>query len=251
MKKITITEEIEENLAYLRLPWIRANHEPIASEAAAKEWTCTKFLHQLVEGEANLRSTRATDRRIKNARFPVIKSMEQFDWTWPNKINRTQIQNLLRLQFVEQKSNIILLGGVGLGKTHIAAALGYQACLQGYRTLFTSAADIINTLSAAQAAQKLKTELKKYLRPELLIIDELGFMPIDKHGADMLFQVISQRYEQGSIIMTTNKSFKTWPSIFNNDSTVTSAILDRLLHHSEAITIQGKSYRMKDRIEPA
>ena len=198
-----------------------------------------------------MRSTRATDRRIKNARFPVIKSMEQFDWTWPKKINRTQIQNLLRLQFIEHKSNIILLGGVGLGKTHIAAALGYQACLQGYRTLFTSAADIINTLSAAQAAQRLKAELKKYQRPELLIIDELGFMPIDKHGADMLFQVISQRYEQGSIIMTTNKSFKTWPSIFNNDSTVTSAILDRLLHHSEALTIQGKSYRMKDRIEPA
>lgn len=251
MKKINITEEITANLAYLRLPWIRENHEELASEAAEKEWTYTKFLHQLIEGESNLRSTRATDRRIKNARFPVIKSMEQFDWTWPKKINRTQIQNLLRLQFIEHKSNIILLGGVGLGKTHIAAALGYQACLQGYRTLFTSAADIINTLSAAQAAQRLKAELKKYQRPELLIIDELGFMPIDKHGADMLFQVISQRYEQGSIIMTTNKSFKTWPSIFNNDSTVTSAILDRLLHHSEALTIQGKSYRMKDRIEPA
>ena len=209
MKKTNITEETIENLAYLRLPWIRENHEPVADEAAAKEWTYTKFLHRLTERETNLRSTHATDRRIKNARFPVIKSMDQFDWTWPKKINRTQIQNLFRLQFIEQKSNIILLGGLGLGKTHIAVALGYQACLQGHRSLFTSVADIINTLSAAQAAQKLKNELKKYLRPELLVIDEFGFMPIDKHGADMLFQVISQRYEQGSIIMTTNKSFKT------------------------------------------
>jgi len=149
-----------------------------------------------------------------------------------------------------QRANTILLGGVGLGKTHLAIALGYQACLQGYRTLFTSAADIINTLSAAQAAHRLKTELKKYLRPAVLVIDELGFMPIDKHGADMLFQVISQRYEKGAIVLTANKKFKTWASIFNNDSVVTSAILDRLLHHAETVTIEGKSYRMKDRIEP-
>lgn len=250
MKKKQIVEELTENLTYLRLPWIRENYEHLASVAAEKEWTHINFLNNLIEGETNLRTNKAIERRIHNARFPVIKSMEQFDWTWPKKINRAKIQNLFRLQFIEQKQNIILLGGVGLGKTHLAIALGHQACLQGHRTLFTSAADIINTLSAAQAAHRLKLEMKKYLRPELLVVDELGFMPIDKHGADMLFQVISQRYEQGSIIMTTNKSFKTWPSIFNNDSVITSAILDRLLHHSETITIEGKSYRMKDRIEP-
>jgi len=251
MTKKNPTDELTENLIYLKLPWIRHHYESLASEAAAKTWSHVQFLSRLIEGETNLRSDRATERRIKAAHFPVLKTLEQFDWTWPKKINRPQIQNLFRLHFVEQNANVILLGGVGLGKTHLAIALGYQACLQGHRILFTSAADIINTLSAAQAAHRLKIELKKYIRPALLVIDELGFMPIDKHGADFLFQVISQRYEQGSIILTTNKTFKTWPSIFNNDSVVTSAILDRLLHYSEAVTIQGKSYRMKDRIEPA
>jgi DNA replication protein DnaC len=250
MSKKNATAQLTENLIYLKLPWTRENFESLASQAADKSWSHVEFLGRLIEGETHLRTERAIERRIKAARFPVVKTLEQFDWTWATKINRAKIQNAFRLQFVEQKSNVIFLGSVGLGKTHLAIALGYQACLEGYRTLFTSAADIINTLSAAQAAHRLKIELKKYLRPALLIIDELGFMPIDKHGADLLFQVISQRYEQGAIILTTNKPFKTWASIFNNDSVVTSAILDRLLHHSEAISIQGKSYRMKDRIEP-
>jgi DNA replication protein DnaC len=244
------TTDLTQNLIYLKWPWIRENYETLAAEAAQKNWAHVEFLGRLLEGETHLRMDRATERRIKAAHFPVIKTLEQFDWSWPKTINRPQIQNLFRLQFVEQKANVVFLGGVGLGKSHLAVALGYQACLQGHRTLFTSAADIINTLSAAQAAHRLKTELRRYLSPALLIIDELGFMPIDKHGADMIFQVISQRYEQGAIVLTTNKAFKTWPVIFNNDSVVTSAILDRLLHHAETVPIEGKSYRMKDRIEP-
>jgi len=244
------TTDLTENLIYLKLPWIRQNYDTLAAEAAQKNWSHVEFLSRLLEGETHLRMDRATERRIKAARFPVIKTLEQFDWSWPKTINRPQIQNLFRLQFVEQKANVVFLGGVGLGKSHLAVALGYQACLQGHRTLFTSAADIINTLSAAQAAHRLKTELRRYLSPALLVIDELGFMPIDKHGADMIFQVISQRYEQGAIVLTTNKAFKTWPVIFNNDTVVTSAILDRLLHHAETVPIEGKSYRMKDRIEP-
>jgi len=153
------------------------------------------------------------------------------------------------LQFVEQPANVIFLGGVGLGKTHLASALGYEACLKGYTVLFATAIDVINTLSAARAAGRMKQELKKYTRPSLLILDELGFLPIDKAGADLLFQVISQRYEQGAIAITSNRAYKDWPEIFNNDSTLTSAILDRLLHHAETILIQGKSYRMKEQIE--
>jgi DNA replication protein DnaC len=244
------TTDLTQNLIYLKLPWIRENYETLATEAAQKNWAHVEFLSRLLEGETHLRMDRATERRILAAHFPVIKTLEQFDWSWPKKINRPQIQNLFRLQFVEQKTNVVFLGGVGLGKSHLAVAMGYQACLQGHRTLFTSAADIINTLSAAQAVHNLKTELRRYLSPALLVIDELGFMPIDKHGADMIFQVISQRYEQGAIVLTTNKAFKTWPVIFNNDSVVTSAILDRLLHHAETVPIEGKSYRMKDRIEP-
>jgi DNA replication protein DnaC len=138
---------------------------------------------------------------------------------------------------------------VGLGKTHLASALGYAACLKGHSVLFASAIDVINTLSAAQASGFLKRELKKYIKPSVLILDELGYLPIDKVGADLLFQVISLRYEQGAMIITSNRAFKDWPEIFNNDATLTSAILDRLLHHAETVLIQGKSYRMKDKIE--
>ncbi len=135
---------------------------------------------------------------------------------------------------------------VGVGKSHIATALGYQACLKGHTVLFTSAIDVINNLIAAQHAGRLKQELKKYQRPKLIILDELGYLPIDKNGADLLFQIISTRYEKGSIIITTNRVFKEWPKIFNNDSTLTSALLDRLLHHTEAAIIEGDSYRMKE-----
>ena len=120
---------------------------------------------------------------------------------------------------------------------------------KGRSVLFTTAIDVINTLSAAQSANRMKTEIKKYLTPTLLILDELGYLPIDKRGADLLFQVISLRYEQGSIIITSNRAYKHWPQIFNNDSTLTSALLDRLLHHAETVLIEGKSYRMKDKIE--
>ncbi len=196
-----------------------------------------------------MRRDRSIERRIRLARFPVIKTLDQFNWSWPKKINRLQVQNLFRLNFIKNKSNIIFLGGVGLGKTHLASALAYAACLKGHSVLFATAIDVINTLTAAKASGRMKQELKKYIRPALLILDELGFLPIDKAGADLLFQIISLRYEQGALVITSNRAFKDWPEIFNNDSTLTSAILDRLLHHAETVVIEGKSYRMKDQIE--
>jgi len=237
-------------LTYLNLPFIQKNYEDFASQAAGAQWTPVDYLKRLIEGEAAARQDRATQRRIQQARFPVIKMLENFDFTWPGKINRPQVQNLFRLKFVEDKANVILVGGVGLGKSHLGIALGYAACLAGHRVLFTTAIDIINTLIAAQNAGRLANALKKYLAPEVLVMDELGYLPIDKQGADVLFQVISGRYERGAIILTTNKAFKQWSSIFNNDSTLTSAVLDRILHHAETVVIEGKSYRMKDRIEP-
>ena len=245
------TEALTENLTYLKLAWIRDHYSAEVTDAAEKHRSHIETLTRLIEGETLQRRTRAIERRIKTARFPLLKTLDQFDWNWPSTINRQQIQNTFTLRFIEEKKNIIFLGGVGLGKTHLATALGHQACLQGHRVLFTSAAEIINTLTAAQAAQRLKEELKKYIRPDLLVIDELGFLPIDKHGSDLLFQIISNRYERGSILLTSNKSYKTWPEIFNNDSVITAAILDRLLHHCETLCIEGQSYRMKDRIEPA
>ena len=243
-------EELRQQLRYLKLPFILEHFETLASQAADKQWPHVDYLSRLIDGETAQHLDRATQRRIQQARFPVIKTLEQFDFNWPSKINRDQVQNLFRFKFVEDKANVIFIGGVGLGKSHLGIALGYAACLAGLRVLFTTAIDIINTLCAAQKSGRFGSEQKKYLRPSVLVIDELGFLPIDKHGADLLFQIISQRYERGSIILTTNKIYKNWPSIFNSDSTLTSAILDRVLHHAETIIIEGKSYRMKDRIEP-
>jgi DNA replication protein DnaC len=242
----------DQLLAWLRdlkLSYFREYHLSLAQEAAEKNWTPLGFLSRLVEGETLRRKDRATQRRLHAARFPLTKTLQQFNWTWPKKINRLQVQHLFRLTFLKDHGNVIFMGGVGLGKTHLATALAYEACLAGHTVLFATAIDIVNTLAAAQAAHRLKSELKKYLRPDLLLVDELGYLPIDKTGADFLFQVFSQRYEQGSTLVTTNQAYKHWAKMFNQDASLTSALLDRLLHHAETIRIEGKSYRMKDQIE--
>ncbi len=242
-------DQLVSYLSYLKLAYFREYHQSLAKEALEKNWTQLDFLSRLAEGEALRRKDRATQRRIQAARFPVIKTLEQFNWAWPKKINRAQVQNLFRLSFLKDKANVIFMGGAGLGKSHLAAALAYEGCLAGHTVLFTTAIDIVNTLVAAQSAHRLKAELKKYISPNIVLVDELGYLPIDKAGADLLFQVFSQRYETGSTIVTTNQLYKHWARVFNNDATLTSAVLDRLLHHAETVTIEGKSYRMKDQIE--
>ena len=179
----------------------------------------------------------------------MLKTLDQFRWDWPTQINQALIQHHFTLRFLKDHLNLIYLGNVGLGKTHLAIALGYEACLKGHSVFFTSAIDILNTLASAKSTGRLKQEIKKYTKPSLLIVDELGYLPIDKSGADLLFQVISGRYEQGSTLITSNRAFKDWPKIFNNDSTLTAALLDRLLHHAETVVIEGKSYRMKGQLE--
>lgn len=238
-----------EQLSALKLRAVVEQYATLAAEAAQKQWSHVDYLARLMDNETQRRHQLAIQRRIAAARFPCLKTLDQFDWTWPKKINRAQVQNLFRLAFLKDKANVIFLGGVGLGKTHLASALAHEACLRGHSVLFTTAVDIINTLTAAQTVGRLKHELKRYLKPAVLAVDELGYLPIDKTGADLLFQVISQRYEQGPIVLTTNQPYKNWPKVFNNDSTLTSAVLDRLLHHAETVVIEGKSYRMKDQIE--
>jgi DNA replication protein DnaC len=237
-------------LKNLKLSFMADHHADLAQQAGQEQWSHLHYLTTLVQGEWAQRQDRAIRRRIKDARFPVIKTLDQFQWNWPEKINRPLVQSLFTLDFVKKKANVIFLGGVGLGKTHLATALAYQACVQGVQTLFATAIDVINNLSAAQQNARFQQELKKYLKPALLVLDELGYLPIDKRGADLLFQVISQRYERGAMIISTNRAFKNWPEIFNHDATLTSAILDRLLHHAQTVLIEGKSFRMKEKIEP-
>jgi len=240
---------LDAQLHRLQLHHIQSHYQALASKAAEQQSSHLEYLAQLIESEATMRENRSIERRIKHARFPVLKSLDDFQWSWPKKINRTHIQTLFRLAFVATQTNIVLIGNVGVGKTHLAIALGHAACLNGHSVLFTTAVDIINALAAAQAVGQLKREFRRYLKPAILIVDELGYLPIDKHGADLLFQIISQRYERAPIVITTNRAYKYWSQIFNNDSTLTSAILDRVLHHADTVIIEGQSFRMKDEIE--
>ena len=156
---------LDRHLNYLKLPFMRDQHHPLAEQAAKNGWSHEDYLEKLADGEAALRKDRSIQRRIRMARFPVVKTLDQFNWTWPKKINRLQVQHLFRLQFIKQASNVIFIGGVGVGKTHLASALGYAACLEGLPVLFATAIDVINTLSAAQAAGTMKQALKKFTRP--------------------------------------------------------------------------------------
>jgi len=240
---------LQKNLEYLKLRFVLEHFESQAADAARAGTAHTGYLDKLIEGDANLKQDARTARRIALARFPVIKTLDHFVWSWPSACNELQIKNIFKLKFIEDNANVIFLGGVGLGKTHLSVALGYTACLKGHSVLFTTAIEVINALGAAQAQGRLRSELSRYLKPSLLILDKLGYLPIDKFGADLLFQIISQRYERGSTVITSNRPYKKWHEIFNNDATITSAALDRLLHHAETVQIAGKSFRMKDQID--
>jgi DNA replication protein DnaC len=245
-------EPLSKLLMRLQLSNVRSHYHELAQTAAEQGWSHLAYLQRLIEGEVAHRDDKSLERRIRLARFPLFKTLDQFQWSWPKKINRPQIQNLFHLGFIEQKANVLFLSGTpGLGKTHLSIAIGRTACSSGYSVLFTTAINMIQTLSAAIAvgAGELQHVMQRYLKPALLICDEVGYLPIDKLGADLLFQVVSQRYERGSIILTTNRPFKRWAQIFNNDSTLTSALLDRLLHHAEVVVIEGSSFRGKDLVE--
>ena len=219
-----------------------------AKEAASKNLSHIQFLENLLSQEASLRHQRIVQLRIAQSKLPVVKTMDAFDWAHPSSLPKQLILNAFSLDFVEKKENFILVGPSGVGKSHVAQALTYAACQNEIKTLWTTAADIVNTLTAAKADRSLSRVLKHYAAPKLLAIDELGFLPMDKDGSDLFFQVISHRYEQGSVVLTTNRAFKDWGKIFN-DNTVATAILDRLVHHGEVAKIEGASYRVKNRKE--
>jgi DNA replication protein DnaC len=238
---------LQQQLNYLKLGFIRDNHSTLIECATKKQVSYQDFLEDLIQAEVAEKQQRAVDRRIKAARLPILKTLDQFDFTHPRKINQQLIQHLFRLDFITNKENVVFCSTVGLGKTHLATALAHRACTKGHNTLFTTAIDIINRLTAARNTGGFERQLRVYTKPTLLVIDELGYMPVDKLGSDILFQVISQRYEQSSTIITTNRVYKDWIITFNNDATITSAILDRVMHHVNTVLMEGKSYRMRDK----
>jgi DNA replication protein DnaC len=243
------TNLISDHLDSLQLGYIQQHHRDLAQQAAREQWSHGDYLARLVEGEVLERGERAHQRRLKQARFPCAKTLEQYQWSWPKKINQMAVRQLFKLEFLKDHANVVFMGPVGLGKTHLAVALGHAACRAGHRVLYAPAVKVINDLTQAQALHRLKRELAKYVDIDVLILDEVGYMPIDKAGADLLFQVLAGRYERRSTILTTNRAYKQWQEIFNHDATLTAALLDRLLHHVETVVIEGRSYRTKERIE--
>lgn len=235
-------KRLEENLAFLGLTRIAETYRDVLALAAKDNLSHLAFLDAVIAEEAAARYERAVLRRVRHARFPVVKTLDAFNWSHPTKIDRNRVLSLFDFEFVKKRRNALFIGGTGLGKSHLAIALGMAACQKGHSVLFTTAMDMVNQLHAAQNDATLVKKLRQYARPQVLVLDELGYLPIDKQGADLIFQVVSQRYERGSIVLTTNRPPKEWAKVFN-DATVASAVLDRLAHHSDIIVIDGKSYR--------
>lgn len=237
---------LEGMLEYLNLKHSLKNYQATLETAAQENLSHQDFLCRLLSDESSAKFGRQTHNRIVQARFPALKTIDNFDFNHPVSIPKQKILRSLDISFLEQGGGLVFIGPTGIGKTHLALALGYKAASSGVKTLYTRAVDMINHLIASQADHSLHKAMKSYSSPALLIIDEVGYLPFDKQGSDHFFNVISSRYEKGSVILTTNRPFKDWGKIFH-DNTVAAAIIDRLAHHSEVIKIEGGSYRVKDR----
>jgi DNA replication protein DnaC len=241
-------ERLEERLRSFHLHRSAERLADVAQEAVVKNWPPLEFLEALLSEEAAARHERIVAQRLREAKIPVLKTMENFDWTHPASIPRQLIMNTFTFDFLEKKENFVLVGPAGVGKSHIAQALAFAACQREIKTRWIAAAELINILRATRADHSTEKVLKHFTGYRLLVIDELGFLPLDKEGSDLFFQLISRRYEQGSVVLTTNRPFKQWGQIFN-DNTVASAILDRLVHHCQLARIGGTSYRLRNQQE--
>jgi len=239
-------EKLKSQLKKLFLPCSSESIDKHIREATDNNITYEDFLSGILDEEIAGRKERRIKQRLKASTLKVEKTIDNFDFNFPAKINKQLVKSLFELSFIKEKTNVILFGPSGVGKTFIASALTYQACINDYKCRFTTAINLINELNASISDNSLLRRMNYLIGLDLLVIDELGYLPVDKQGTDLLFQIISNRYETGSVIITTNKPFKQWNEIFNGDVSLASAVIDRLVHHCEVIKIEGKSYRVKE-----
>lgn len=234
-------------LQQLQLPHMAAQLDTLTAQAATDQWSPLDYLDHLTQVEANARFERDVQRKLRLAHLPFFKTLDQFDFAFQPSLNEQQVRDLASLRFIANADNLLLLGPPGVGKTHLAVALAMAALMRGFSVYFSTVADLLETLARDARADRLAQRMQILCRPHLLILDEMGYFSLDKRAAQFLFQLVSRRYQKGSILLTSNKSYADWGDIFA-DPVLASALLDRLLHQSVTLNIRGSSYRLKDKL---
>ncbi len=237
---------VQAALDQLKLTAMPVCLDDVAQQAAAHDWTYVEFLDHLLDAELSARHERDVTLKTRRAHFPFVKTLDQFDFTFQPSINERQVRDLATMRFVAHGENILFLGPPGVGKTHLAISCGMAAIVQGISVVFLSIANLLEQVERAAKTDRLEQQLRTLCRPKLLILDEMGYFPLNRQAAQFLFQLVSRRYLKGSIILTSNKSYGDWGDIFS-DSVLAAAILDRLLHVSTTVNIRGQSYRLREK----